>query len=252
MKSVVAIGDLHCGHLFGLTPPEWQVDGEIGRVQADVWRFYLSALARRKPIHTLIVNGDAIDGKGDKSGGTELITTDRRMQCEIAAEAIRQAGAENIVIIYGTGYHTGNDEDWEAVLADMVDATLVGGHEMISVNETIFDCKHHLSSTRAPYHEFTAMAKEVIDAQRRNRAYGEPMPNVILRSHAHIYAELIKDDVQVIRLPAWQWHTKFGGRVCGGIVSIGLCWFECEEGGQYKWGTDKMDLRELIKPPLVL
>ena len=107
-KRVVTISDLHCGHEFGLTPPAWQYknDGhpriaKAAKFQRALWSFATEALDDLKPIDVLICNGDAIDGKGDKSGGIEQITTDRLEQCEMAAEFINYAEAKQVRLLYG-------------------------------------------------------------------------------------------------------------------------------------------------------
>lgn len=63
MKRIIAIGDLHCGHLAGLTPPRWQVrtPAKFSTLQRECWRFYADNLAGSKP-DLLICNGDAITG----------------------------------------------------------------------------------------------------------------------------------------------------------------------------------------------
>ena len=130
-KRVVAIGDLHCGHLLGLTPPDWwtskmpgheSMRERSGSVQRELWKWYTATMAALQPIDILLVNGDVIDGKGRHSGGVEQITTDRRVQCEMAAECIGAASPKRAVFTYGTRYHTGKGEDWEAMLADQLSA----------------------------------------------------------------------------------------------------------------------------------
>ena len=89
MKRILATGDWHCGHVVGLTPPEWQHQ-EIGdkyhdkyaRIQRQMWDWFVNAVDKYRPIDRLIINGDLIDGKAFRSGGTELITTDRFIQGE--------------------------------------------------------------------------------------------------------------------------------------------------------------------------
>jgi hypothetical protein len=108
-KRLVVLSDLHAGHEFGLCPPAWwaQADkpgsrrAKAGRFQRQLWSFYTRAIDALKPIDILVVNGDAIDGKGDRSGGVELITSDRLEQVKMAAEAINYAEAEAIRITYG-------------------------------------------------------------------------------------------------------------------------------------------------------
>ena len=40
------------------------------------------------PVDILVVNGDAIDGHGKKSNGSELLTTDLLQQVDIAVECL--------------------------------------------------------------------------------------------------------------------------------------------------------------------
>ena len=79
MKRIAVISDLHCGHVVGLTPPRWQsavglVGEKIAAMQKTLWDLYTEEMDAIKPIDVLIVNGDCIDGKGKRSGSTELIT----------------------------------------------------------------------------------------------------------------------------------------------------------------------------------
>ena len=120
-KRVVAIADLHCGHRSGLTPPAWQwardtgyrATDKFGILQHEMWQWYVSALTPLRPIDLLIVVGDAVDGKGSRSGGTELITSDRNVQVDMAAKCIKLARADRYAMVRGTGYHVGQDDDWE-------------------------------------------------------------------------------------------------------------------------------------------
>jgi hypothetical protein len=73
---------------------------------------------KNKGIDILIVNGDAIDGRGEKSKSTELIATDQQEQCDIATECIEYVGAKSILMSRGTPYHTGKGEKWENLMAN--------------------------------------------------------------------------------------------------------------------------------------
>ena len=72
-KRVVVISEEHCGHLAGLTPPQWQVAykpksdtkrNKWAKLQRDLWGFYEKTIEELQPIDILINNGDAIDGRG--------------------------------------------------------------------------------------------------------------------------------------------------------------------------------------------
>jgi len=91
------ISDLHAGSRSGLTPPGWQYAKDAdtrerktyGEIQRKVWAWY-SRKVRALECDTLVVNGDAIDGKGERSGGTEQFEMDRHEQAMIAARCIRE------------------------------------------------------------------------------------------------------------------------------------------------------------------
>ena len=97
-KRLLVVSDPHCGHIVGLTPPQWQIKkerakegnipGDIFKIQNRLWRDYRDAIDRLRPIHFCVCNGDAIDGKGNRSGGTELLTADREEQSRMAIRAL--------------------------------------------------------------------------------------------------------------------------------------------------------------------
>ena len=169
-KRVVFISDKHCGHKVGLTPPPWWSDGEfatgrnakIVKIQRELWNFYADTIDSLKPIDRLIVNGDAIDGKGERSGGSEQLRADRNEQCKMAAYAIDYAKAEKVGLIYGTPYHTGTDEDWEYTISQMVKTPVafISGQEWPCVNGVIFDCKHKIGSSTIPHGRMTRLQRQ--------------------------------------------------------------------------------------------
>ena len=101
--------DTHTGHHYGLTPPEWwfgkdsgdRLQRDIGEYQRDLWGFTADTIERLKPIDILLMTGDAIDGKGEKSGGVEQLTTDRVEQCRMLARFIDETEAEKVRMVYG-------------------------------------------------------------------------------------------------------------------------------------------------------
>jgi len=153
-KRVVAFGDQHAGHRVGLTPPKWQTANQgkkYYKIQQELWNEFTYIIDKLKPIDVLIVNGDCIDGRGFRSGGTELITVDRNEQIDIAAYSINYCKADKVVITRGTPYHTGVKEDWEDQLLEKTKARKIGDHEFYNVNGVIFDVSTtsvvHLSPT---------------------------------------------------------------------------------------------------------
>lgn len=243
MKRVVVISDLHGGHRSGLTSPIWWMPkgapGELGYFalqQREVWGWYAGKLQELQPIDVLVVNGDAIDGPGKKSGGTELITTDMRHQCMIAADCIKEAKAKEVHIVAGTPYHTSPDgDDWEAVLADMVGAASFRRRLYLNVEGVVFDFKHKVSGSTVPHGRSSAIKKDALWSAIWADHYKTPRGNVLVRSHVHYYDFNGNRKVMGVVTPALQsWGSKYGEAQCMGIVDIGLIHFDVENGA-YGW-----------------
>jgi hypothetical protein len=248
MKRTVVISDLHCGHVVGLTHPDF--DGNPGdsrsvayklyKKRRQCWKWYTKRIEELQPVHLLIVNGDCIDGKGKKSGGTELLTRDRNEQVDMAVGAIEAWQPKHIVMSYGTPYHTGMSEDWEDAIAKhkRLDGLVekIGGHDTVSVNGLIFDYKHFISSSSIPHGRFTAIAKEklwnILWAERNEY----PNADVILRSHVHYFDFCGGADWLAVVTPALQaYGSKFGTRKPSGTVDFGLIYFDVIDKENYSW-----------------
>ena len=257
-KRVVAMGDMHCGHVAGLTPPKWQYRQEsddaylkhFAEMQHAVWTWFADVCIQLQPVDVLIVNGDAIDGKGEQSGGTELLTTDRREQVLMAAECIKVVGAKAVYLIYGTSYHTGKEEDWEAVLASDVDAEKIGSHEWFDVNGLIFDCKHFVSGSIIPHGRHTAISRDKLWNELWAARGGQPAADVFLRSHVHYHNYAGEAGKLMIILPALQVWSKYGARRHSGIINTGLVHFDVVSKTEYTWEAHLLDMTAFAPRPV--
>jgi hypothetical protein len=194
-RRVVVISDLHCGHRVGLTPPEWQASGGGGAAghdaakacayQAALWDYYARSLAEIQPIDVLVVNGDAIDGRNQRCGGVELLVTDREEQCSMAAVAIRQARAARVLMTYGTPYHTGDEENWEDLVAKEAGAERIEAEGHYEINGCHIAAKHYIGNTTSPVARLTALSgaqlRQLLWATREQ----QPRADLIVRSHVH-------------------------------------------------------------------
>ena len=242
MKRVLAMADMHSGHLVGLTHPDFDIRHnvkeyeDIDRARRAYWNWYADEIDKLKPIDCLIFVGDAVDGKGTKSGGTELIQADRTGQVKMAIAALEHVKAKASYFVYGTGYHVGVDDDWENEVAEGVGAVKIGSHDWLDVNGQIFDYKHFINSSVIPHGRHTAIAREKL--WNLLWAEGDMYPNstIILRAHVHYFTVTGDDRYMGFTLPALQGlGTKFGARVCSGIVNFGFVHFDVEENGDYQW-----------------
>lgn len=234
-KRVVCIADLHCGHRVGLTPPEWQSDapgGKYALIQSELWNAYAGWIDALKPIDFLFVNGDAVDGKGARSGGTELITSDRTKQIQMAYDCITYTGCKSIVMTYGTPYHTGDDEDWEFVLADTINALAIKSHEWPSIDGIVFDLKHQAAgASNIPYGRGGPLGKDKLANIMWGEYDAQPQADIFIRSHTHACFSVSEPHWIGIFTPALQGAgTKFGGRRCYGRVDFGVTVFDIYPG----------------------
>lgn len=253
MKRIAVISDLHCGHRAGLTPPGyWYTEGSsttrdnFAKIQRALWKWYAEEVAKCQPVDLLVVNGDAIDGKAERSGGTELITADRDEQIEMAEEAIKLWNAKQVIIIEGTPYHTGKEESWEAVLAEKIGAYHFGAHEWVDVDGVIFDFRHKIGSSSIPNGRFTASQR----ASLWNALWAErgiqPKAKILIRSHVHYFTAGQDSQRLSITTPALQTHSKFGSREIDGTNDIGFLTFDVDKG-QYSWYTHMCDMVNIAK-----
>jgi hypothetical protein len=241
-QRVVVIADMHCGHRAGLTPRSYHrphSQDKFHKLQVELWKLYEKKINALKPIDILIVNADCIDGRGERSGSRELITTDRREQVKMAVEAIELVESKHIVMTYGTGFHVGRNEDWEDDIADAVKADKIGGHEFIDVNGLLFDIKHKVGSSTIPHGRFTAIAREKLWNVMWTEKQNQESSDVIVRSHVHYFGHCGDGNWLGITTPALQgMGSIYGTRECSGVVDWGFVWFDIWDRENYAWKAE--------------
>ena len=262
IRRVVFINDLHCGHDAAITPPGYGVvipskkdfprrhkTCQVGHAIYEWFMADLAAVRRERPITTVVVVGDVIDGRGERSGSTELLTTDRFIQCRMAKKIITATKAPNVLMTYGTAYHTGEHEDFEDYLRDLLECTphiksvKLGAHEWLKENRTVFDIKHHAGGSTIPHGRATPLAREklwnLIWADRKE----QPNADVLIRAHTHYHVYVGDRKYLSISLPALQgMGSKYGARRCSGTVDVGYTVFDTYPGGGYTWEARLADL----------
>lgn len=262
-KRVVACGDMHTGHRVGLTPPEFQsqVRGrEYFDAQRECWNFWEKEIDKLKPIHLLIHNGDACDGKGKKSGSNELIHPKRTVQANIATQNIEFAEAKHVVITRGTHYHVGVDDDFEDIICENLNRSgtraTIKNHDFVDVNGVLFNIKHKIGSSTIPHGRSTPAKKENMWNLYWNEIGDQPRKTgstVFLRSHVHFFDFTGDDTYLAVILPALQAQaTDFGSRLCSGVVKYGFCYFDCYEDGSFTWSWRVLRVSSLRQEPTVL
>ncbi len=260
-KRVAVISDLHSGHRVGLTPPGWWGGAAHDKWEAlrmNLWKYYAEKIDSIKPIDILVVNGDAIDGRGERSGSTELITADRHEQGRIAAAAINYADPDKVLMTRGTPYHTGQAEDFEDFVAGETNAVTIKDQLWIEVNGVVFDFMHTIGGSTVPYGRATAIAKDRFWNLVWNDFYAsQPKADVVVRSHVHYTTAIIEPTWAGFITPALQGlGSKFGSRICKGIVHFGFIYFDVYTREKWlempTWGRFYLTGKEQKKTALIL
>lgn len=233
MTRVVVISDLHCGHRVGLTPPDVDNGGKAHDYRRALWNFYAETIDSLKPIDILVCNGDAIEGKGAKNGGIELIAPDRSAQVEWATKCIAYADARQHFFTYGTGYHTGGEDDWENLVAREFGGD-IKSLQFINVNGLVFAFRHCIGSSQSPAGRAGPISRDRLWQLIWSINDERPRPDISVYSHVHYYTMVEDRNGTGFSTPALQGYgTDFGARILGGTVDFGLIKFDVED--KYTW-----------------
>ena len=272
-KRVLAYSDSHCGHCVGLCPPgyRWQYpktkEADPGRwkackAQRELHKWFVNEVDELREDHPLDIcfaNGDMIDGRGERSSGTELVTTDLTTQGDMALWYLSFIKAKKYVMTYGTPYHTGEAEDQERIIAqklrtkDWVESVRIGSHEWPEIYGVVFDMKHHISTSQIPHGRFTAISKDKLWNSLWSIKGLQPDASIVIRSHAHYNIYAGTPDWFGLVLPSMQaMGTRFGTRKCSGLVNIGFVHFDVYEDGSWLWQPHIADLKCNIATTTVL
>ena len=138
---------------------------------------------------------------------------------------------------HNTPYHTSTDgDDWENIIKDSAQIDKIGAHEWINVNGLIFDIKHHIGSSSVPYGRHTAISKEALWNELWALTNMQPRADVIIRSHVHYFTHCGTSGKLCMTLPALQGlGSKFGAKLCSGLVDWGVVLFEITSKTDYNW-----------------
>jgi hypothetical protein len=254
-KTMVICADSHCGHVAGLTPLSWCIgDDEGSLARKSVWEWYEKKTKEIGKPDILVWNGDAIDGRGEKSGGTELLVADRNKQVEMAVQCAEIWKAKKVRVVRGTAYHVGDKEDFEDNFAKALKAEITD-HDFFSVEfggrELIFDCKHHIGGSSVPHGRHTALSRDKLWNLLWAESEDQPKSDWTIRSHVHYcvgnfeyYGSRQKWGLitPALQLANFQLGTKFGARRVSGTVQFGFVVFRFFDNGEYTWRVETLSI----------
>jgi hypothetical protein len=236
-KYVLITGDWHCGHRGGLTPPAyWEgflnsKDPHLKKtalIQKHIWDFYKEWATKRK-WDVVFHLGDMIDGKGQKSGGNEQITTDRLLQIEMAVEAAQLTRAKKFRIVRGTKFHVGDSENFEDAIAKRIGAE-IKNHGFWSVEGVGFDLKHKVGGSTVPHGGATPLLKSKLWSILWAERGIYPKAQLLGRGHVHSY--LMTQDMRYLDFtaPCLQWGSEYGEQQCEKTIDLGIIEMVCNKG----------------------
>ena len=96
MQKILIEADYHSHHRAGLNAPDFWMpergsNAKFGKMQRELWDARCEILEKIGPVDAHAINGDAIDGRGEASGSTELLADPSWLnQIENAEQCARQ------------------------------------------------------------------------------------------------------------------------------------------------------------------
>lgn len=259
----MVVSDLHCGHVVGLTPPEYQFrsvsndsrHNKFYTIQSVLWNKFqhlLQDIRKQFGLIDGVINvGDSIDGKGERSGGVEQIKLEMGTQVAMSVkcfDTIREICNPKAKFfgVYGTAYHTSTSGDeWEDSVYKDAGFEKWGSHEWVDVNGCIIDVKHHIGTSVIPHGRGTAVLRDMLWNDMWSLDGSQPRANIVLRGHAHYYQAVDTDEKLGIICPALQgMGSKFGSKICSGRVSWGVIVLTITNKNEYEWHKKIVTIEE--------
>lgn len=219
MKRVIIVSDLHCGHNYGLTPPEYY--NHQKDIQKIGWEWAKKEMKALGKIDVCICLGDAVDGPGHKDS-TEHNTTDTSKQSDIAIRCIESFGAKKHIFFRGTPFHTKTSYEAEDPIAHYFSAPIMDSGK-IDINGLLFHGKHTTSKGGSPYASVTSLQRTAIVTHLNDITKETEHADVYGRAHIHEWNLVQRELFTAFTNPCFQFSGTAYGRRCEGFYSYGFC-----------------------------
>ena len=238
-KRVLVLSDFHAGHEVGLTPPKWnigQADDPMVEYRSILWSRFKDILRAVGKPDILVLNGDLIDGRGEKSGSVELLVLDRLDQVNMASEIVGEVGAKTVIMTRGTDYHVGLSESFENQIAVNVGAERIGDVVNIDVNGLLINFRHHVGGSQTPLGRASNLLRESVWNTLWSVRQEFPLADVLVRSHVHYHSFVGGPGWLALTTPALQGYgTRYGERRLSGLIDWGVTVFDVKSKEDYSW-----------------
>ena len=230
-RRIIVIADTHCGHLTGLTPPEFQNESaKFSDFRKESWIWFNNIIERMKPFDFAIYNGDMIDGKQAKNGGLELLWPDRFDQVRMAVAIHHKVSPVKSIVIRGSKYHVGNEENFEDDFADRIGASIYNRF-LGDIAGKVFDVRHKIGRSSIPHGRISPLSRQVLWSRLRDEKSGVHA-DVIIRSHVHYHVYVEENGVIAFTTPALQGASDYGALECDGEIDYGLIVLDIHNDGR--------------------
>ncbi len=241
LNNLIVISDLHCGCKLGLCPPKIQLDDAATYchtpIQADIWKRWqvfwkkwVPQVTRGEPF-AVVLNGDAIDGKHHNAVTqiSQNLTDQARIAKQILSPVIEVCGGR-YYHIRGTESHVGPSGQEEERLAEELNAIpdkegrYARWELWIEIGIGLVHLSHHIGVAGSLAYETTAVQKEVEQSLVECARWGDPHPDVIVRSHRHRNVETRCQTghgfLTGCTTAGWQAKTPFVYKIAGGRQTL--------------------------------
>lgn len=255
MKKVAVISDMHVGSQCALCPERVEiVDSLRGTtivnipstsqmMLLDKWKQMV--VDTEGQLDLVIVNGDTCDGMNLAEGGTHTITNDMYAQAEMAAELLTMIDCDNFLLTVGSGYHSRNGRNGNAIegyLARALERRITerGGTPNVKfVPEAIlefggkrFHVSHTIGTASTQQYRATALMRDMTNMKLNNDDYKFGHIDMVIRGHAHFFIHVELGDIQGLISPSWKLRdsfcTKIGLNIQPDFGYAMLSWEEVE------------------------
>jgi hypothetical protein len=221
-KRVLVLSDLHCGNIYGLTPPGYY--NHFKEIQQTGWDFFQKGIKSLGKIDLCILNGDLVDGPGKKDA-RQHITTDMKEQVDIASECLKIIPAKKLVFIRGTCYHVTTDRENEDDIADRFNSEIYDSRK-IDVNGCIIHCKHTVGKGSTVYGSVTPLQSGSALQVLTDISADNIVADIFVRSHIHEYNLVDREIFSAVTTPGLQFKGMAYGRKYASFYSYGMIWMD--------------------------
>lgn len=219
-QRIITISDLHVGSKHGLCPDLVEMDEgayKSSKLQKAVYKEWKALIKRLGKPDVLFFLGDGVDGKQKKEYGKPCWTTSFATQAEVCGELIDQWQAKKVYGVHGTGYHAACEGERmeEALMQDVLnavpdnDGVYAPPHRFVEVGGVVFHLCHKHGVTKIFRSRGSSLRAQMSQAREQFARGLGPLPDVILRGHAHRYDAASDASMGGFVIPPWQLTTPY-------------------------------------------